>query len=123
MRYSKKRVLIIVFIAWCVFFFASALIPLTPLRYTMAEDIILYLIMPGVLVEFILEFLSGGAIGLLSGSVTSVIIKLLLVYISSPGFYLVITYLIMRRMERHPLNSKTNNGNITTLSGSDDKYF
>ena len=114
--------MIIVFVTWCILFFAIPfIISLTPLENTMFEDIILYLIMPGILVTFFLEFCTGGAYMVMSGTPISITILIFVVYIGSPIFYLLIAYLIMKRVERYSLNSKTNNGNITTILGSNDE--
>ena len=125
MRYSKKRVLVIVFVAWCILFIFCVFFPLllfAPIKSKFYE-IIFFCILPG---GFIVDFLETHKLGLdgwylLHAQPIILIIVMCLAFIVSPGFYLGITYLIMRRMERYSINSKTNNGNITTLFGSNDK--
>ena len=50
-----------------------------------------------------------------------VIILMIIVYVGSPGLYILIAHLIMSRMERNSLKSKTKKGDILTLFGTNDK--
>jgi len=122
MRYSKKHVLVLVmvFITWCIIYFISLrILPLIPLKYGMVVDIIGFLILPGILIMVLLwdiSIMANSQIYMLWGIFFGAVI-----YIGSPGFYVLLAHLIMRRMERNALNSKTNNGGITTLFGPNDK--
>ena len=102
MRYTRKRVLVlvIVFVVWCIFFFVGTrYLRLTPLAHTIAGDIISGLILPGALIA---ELLNPWA--LLHGNNLSFIFLVCLVFIGSPGIYLLIAHLIMRHIERRAQN-------------------
>ena len=100
MRYTRKRVLIIVFVAWCILFFGGTYVLwLTPLKDTFAGNIIISLIIPGALFA---ELLGGWS--LLHGNMLSFVFLVCLVYIGSPGIYLLIAHLIMRHIERRAQN-------------------
>jgi len=90
-----------------------------PPKYGIVEDVIICLILPGTLIMALLwdiSIMANSQIYMLWGIFFGAVI-----YIGSPGFYVLLAHLIMRRMERNALNSKTNNGGITTLFGPNDK--
>ena len=123
MRYTKKRVLIIVFVIWCILFFVFLCTPIVkPIivkAYPIVGEIIFCFIFPGALIALLLGDL-GDSIGWYLMHVHPFIMIFLIcaVIISSPFFYVGIAYLIMRRMERYSLK---NNGDIITPFGSNDK--
>ena len=109
-----------VFVIWCIFFFVFICIPtLKPLEFTMAFNIIICIIMPGYLIVFLLGDSNGWY--LLHSYPIVIIVIACIVYISSPLIYLWIAHLIMSRMERNSLKSKTKKGDILTLFGTNNK--
>ena len=117
MRYTKKRVLVRVFIVWCILFFVFICIPtLKPLESTVVSYIILFIILPGSLIAILVGDSNGWY--LMHAHPLVLILLVCIVYLSSPLVYLWIAHFIISRMERYSLNSKTNNGDIITLFGS-----
>ena len=120
MRYTKKRVLIIVFVIWCILFFVFLCTPILKpfeINNPIVIEIIGCCIMPSALIALFVGSLFDVVIWDVGGPYVLIIV-LGIIYISPPFFYMGIAYLIMRRMER---NSLKNNGDIITLFGSNDK--